>query len=47
MMATHIFYSPQRGVVASARLAVCGVSTHLPIARRDPLDCPNAHRVAS
>ncbi len=45
MMATHILYSPRRGVAASAQIAACGVSTHLPRARRDPLDCPNVHRV--
>ncbi len=55
MMATHIFYSPRRGVAAGVQLAAyvpgsytaCGASTHRPIASRDPLDCPNAHRVAS
>lgn len=55
MMVTHIFYSPRRGVAASVQLAACvpgsytacGASTHLPSARRDPLDCPNVHRVAA
>ncbi len=47
MMAIHTFYSPRRGVAAGVQLAACGASTHRPIARRDPLDCPNAHCVAS
>ena len=47
MMAIHTFDSPRRGVAAGVQLAACGASTHRPIARRDPLDCPNAHRVAS
>ena len=54
-MATHTFSSLRRGVAASAKLAAgmlgsyaaCGASTHVPIARRPPLGCPNAHRVAA